>query len=75
MSTGKIKEVSALVADVLNLSPDAVGPAASTENLPQWDSLAHLQICLAFQERYGVSLSMEAIASATSVVKLAELLP
>jgi acyl carrier protein len=67
--------VSALVASVLDLPNDAVGANASMENTPQWDSLAQLNICLALQEKTGVVLDMEAIASSTSVTALAALIP
>lgn len=67
--------VAALVASVLNLPEGTVGADASMESLPKWDSLAHLNICLAFQERFGVVLDMETIASSTSVASLAALLP
>jgi acyl carrier protein len=66
--------VSALVASVLNLSDGAVGAGASMESVAEWDSLAHLNICLAFQERFGVVLDMETVASSISVEKLAALL-
>ena len=71
----KIDEVTGLVASVLNLPPSAINADASMENTPQWDSLAQLNICLAFQERYGVSMDMETIAHSTSVAKLLELVP
>jgi len=66
--------VAALVASVLNLSITEVGNDASMDSIPQWDSLAQLNICLAFQDRFGVSMDMEMIATATSVAKLAALL-
>lgn len=73
--SGKSAEVASVVASVLNLPAAEVTADASMENLPQWDSLAQLNICLAFQERFGVALDMETIASSTSVAKLAALLP
>lgn len=71
----KSSEVAALVASVLNLPVTSVGPTASSQTLPQWDSLAHLRICMAFQEKYSVEMGMETIAEATSVSKLAQLIP
>ena len=75
MNTENTARVAALVASVLNLLNDAVGPEATMESIGPWDSLAQLNICLAFQEKFGVDLDMETIATATSVAKLAELLP
>jgi acyl carrier protein len=67
--------VAALVASVLSLPEGAVGAGDSMASLPEWDSLAHLNICLGFQERFGVTMDMEAIAASTSVSALASLLP
>lgn len=67
--------VSALVASILNLPDGAVGADAPMESVSKWDSLAHLNICLAFEERFGVVLDMETIASSTSVAKLVTLIP
>ncbi|MGC1159477.1 MAG: acyl carrier protein [Acidobacteriaceae bacterium] len=73
--SGKSAEVASVVASVLNLPAAEVTADASMENLPQWDSLAQLNICLAFQERFGIAMDMETIASSTSVAKLVALLP
>ncbi len=71
MTTKNAALVSALVASVLNLPDGAVGADASMESISKWDSLAHLNICLAFQERFGVEFDMETITNSTSVAKLA----
>ncbi|MGA8729419.1 MAG: acyl carrier protein [Terracidiphilus sp.] len=67
--------IAALIASVLGLPEGAVSADASMEDVPKWDSLAQLNICLAFQEQFGADLDMETIANATSVAKLATLLP
>jgi acyl carrier protein len=74
MTAANTKLVTDLVASVLNLPKDAIGTEASMENMSQWDSLAHLNICLAFQERFGVELDMETVARSTSVASLTKLL-
>jgi acyl carrier protein len=75
MNSQNTKRVIELVASVLNLPESSIGPEASMENLSNWDSLAQLNICLGFEERFNVALDMETIASSTSVLKLASLLP
>ena len=75
MTAKNVALVTALVASVLNLPAGAVDPDASMESIPQWDSVAQLNICLEFQERFGVDLDMDTIASATNVARLASLLP
>lgn len=74
MMASNIERVSALIASTLGLSPDSVNAESSMETVPQWDSLAQLNICLAVQEQFGVDMDMDAIGNATSVAKLAALL-
>jgi len=74
MTTENVSLVTALVAGVLNLPKGSVDASASMETVPGWDSIAQLNICLEFQERFGVVLDMEGIAGATSVSKLCALL-
>jgi acyl carrier protein len=68
-------DVRKIVAEVLNVPLDRIGEDASTQTVPQWDSLAHLNICLRIQESYGTEMDMETIAHATSIRKLASLVP
>ena len=71
----KSQDVVRIVAEVVGLPLDQVGPNASMESLPEWDSLAQLTICMHFQERFGVEMDMDAIANATSIPALVALLP
>jgi acyl carrier protein len=75
MTTENVSLITTLIASVLSLPNGSVDAGASMETIPQWDSLAQLNICLEFQERFGVVLDMETIANATSVSKLCALLP
>ena len=45
------------------------------ENTPAWDSVEHMNICLAFEQRFGVGLDMAAIDDAVSVKSLAAQVP
>ena len=67
-------DVISVVASVLNVPAADVPPDASMETLPDWDSLAQLNICMLVGERFGVEMDMDAIAEATSVPALVELL-
>jgi acyl carrier protein len=63
----------ALVAEALGVPPGNIAPDASMETLREWDSLGQLKICLCVQERYGIDMDMDAIASATSIPALSAL--
>jgi acyl carrier protein len=75
MTEQKVCAVIALVAQALNMEEDELGPDSSMSNVLAWDSVEQLNICLAFEQRFGKHLDMDAIASAISVQALAALVP
>jgi acyl carrier protein len=75
MQDPKIQAVISLVAEVLKIPTDDLGPESSMINTPLWDSIEHLDICLAFEKRFDTSLDVEAISTATSIRALAAIVP
>jgi acyl carrier protein len=75
MREDKIQAVIALIAEVLGVQKDELGPNSSMENTPSWDSVEHLNICLAFEQRFGVALDMDTIGAAVSIKSLAAQVP
>jgi acyl carrier protein len=73
MQDSKIQAVIALVAEILKVSPDDLGPDSSMINTPLWDSVEHLDVCLAFEKRFNTSLDVDAISTATSIRALAKI--
>ena len=57
----------ALLATALDCPQEAVPPESAIGTLPQWDSLAHIKIVLAVEERLGRSLTTDEILSITSL--------
>jgi acyl carrier protein len=70
----KIRAAAALVAEILGVPQDTVGPDTSMENTPAWDSVEHMNILLEFERRFGKIPDLDAIARATSVREIAELI-
>jgi acyl carrier protein len=75
MQDSKIRAVISLVAEVLKVSADNLGPESSMTNTPLWDSIEHMDICLAFEKRFNTSLDVDAISTATSIRALAAIVP
>jgi len=46
-----------VMADVFGLAPDDIGQDASIDSIEAWDSLKHLNLVLALEERFGVSFT------------------
>ena len=45
------------------------------DDTPAWDSSEHMNICLLFEQKFGVKLNMDMIMTATSVRAFAALIP
>jgi acyl carrier protein len=75
MEDPKIQLVIALVAEILKIPENDLGPDSSMVNTPLWDSIEHLDICLAFEKRFKTSLDMDGISTATSIRALAAIVP
>jgi acyl carrier protein len=64
-----------LMADVLEVPMDRLSPEVDREELPEWDSLAHLRLITALEEEFGIRPSMSEIGNVRSfgdLVSLAE---
>lgn len=47
--------------DVFNLKPEEVYDNLTPSNVPNWDSMQHLNLIVSIEERFGVSFSPEEI--------------
>ncbi len=65
----EIKEVMATVFDV---SIDLIEDDASTDTIEKWDSLRHMNLILALEEEFDISIPDEEVGSMTNykLVKL-----
>ena len=56
---------------MLSASPRCSGAVARAASTPAdvelWDSLGHLRVCMALEERYGVQIPMEEVGELQSV--------
>jgi acyl carrier protein len=71
----KILAAVRFIAATLDLPEDELGPDSSMDNTPDWDSSEHMNICLLFEQQFGVKMDMDIIISATSIRALAALIP
>ncbi len=72
------EKLKAVISAVLNVGIGSIGPDSSRDTIESWDSLRHLNLILALEEEFGVTLPDEDGANATSyqllVIVLRELL-
>lgn len=69
MENIKIKQVMSLVFEV---PLESIADDASSDNIENWDSLRHLNLILALEEEFGVSIPDEEVGNLVNY-KLIEL--
>ena len=69
LSEEKLKSV---VAAMLEIEPADVGPATSTDTVPQWDSVRHMNLVIALESAFDITIPDEDVANLTSypIIKL-----
>jgi acyl carrier protein len=55
-----------VMATVLRVPADSIGPDSSMDTVPGWDSLRHLTLVLALEDEFGVQIPDEEAGSITS---------
>lgn len=54
------------IADTLGVEPDAIDDDFSMDTVERWDSLRHMNLVLAIEEEFGVTIPDEDAANITS---------
>jgi citrate synthase len=60
-------DLNALVAQQLKISPDQVTDETGMMTCAEWDSLAHVDLMLALEQRYGVTIDHDQILDLVDV--------
>lgn len=55
-----------VMATMLNVDVATIGPDSSMDNIPTWDSLRHMNIVLALEEEFKVTIPDEDAGNITS---------
>jgi acyl carrier protein len=68
---GRVREV---VARVFGIDPSRVDDGASPDTVEGWDSMGHLNLVCALEERFGISIDIADAMEMVNVAKIRELL-
>lgn len=66
-----VDAVCEVIADVFGLPRAEVTEATIREQVPEWDSVGHLNLMLALEDRFGTSFSVDEMAALDSVASIA----
>ena len=65
------EELRAIAADILEVDPSEIDEDSSPETIDSWDSVQHLNLVLAIEEQYGITLDPEEISNVETLGDLA----
>jgi len=66
--------VQVLLAEAIQVPVDMVSTDLTFGDLPQWDSLGHMEVMLKLEEEFGVAIDAEMIARLISVPEICRFL-
>jgi acyl carrier protein len=67
-----VDRVCDVIVDVFGVPRDELGVATVREDIPEWDSVGHLNLMLALEEAFNVSFSVDEMPELVSVKAIVE---
>ncbi|MHC4565614.1 MAG: acyl carrier protein [Planctomycetota bacterium] len=61
------EKVRAIMVEIFQVSENKIPPDLEQEDLENWDSLQHLNLMLALEQEFEVTLDVDDLATLTSV--------
>ena len=68
------QRVQALLAEAIQVPGEMVTPDLSFGDLPQWDSLGHMEVMLRLEDEFGVAIDADTIAQLISIPEICHFL-
>ncbi len=62
-----IEQVQVALAEALQTPVDAITPELALGDLPQWDSMGHMEVMMLLEQKFGVEINADTIAALISV--------
>jgi acyl carrier protein len=66
-SPALIEQVQAILAEAIQVPIEDITPDLAFGDLPQWDSMGHMEVMLRLEEKFGVEINADTIATLVSV--------
>jgi citrate synthase len=66
-TTSLSQQVQDLLGEALGVSTEEVTSSLAFGDIPQWDSMGHMEVMMLLEARYGVEITAETIGALTSV--------
>lgn len=73
MTSTVLEQVRSMASDLFGIPADQISGSSSPETIEAWDSVQHLNLVLALEERFNLQLSPEEIEQMKNVRDIANL--
>lgn len=71
MTDDVLDQVAETASELFNVPRAQLTPASSPDSVPDWDSVQHLNLVLALEQRFGVQFDPEDIEKMRSIGEIA----
>ena len=72
--TANLDRVREVIATTFELPPEKVNRESSSQTIEEWDSVAHINLVMALEEKFGTSFTMEEIAEMHDVMTICKVI-
>jgi acyl carrier protein len=62
-----IEQVQSALAEALQTSIEEITPDLALGDLPQWDSMGHMEVMMLLEQKFGIEINADTIAALISV--------
>mgnify|MGYP001068323282 CR=1 FL=1 len=66
-TTNLVNDIQALLVEALHIGAEQATPDLAFGDLPQWDSMGHMEVMMLLEQHFGVEINNDTIANLTSV--------
>jgi acyl carrier protein len=73
LTASTFEQVKSIASDIFGVPTDKITAESSPETIENWDSMQHLNLVLAVEEKFGVQLNPEDIEQMKSIGAVAKL--
>jgi len=60
------QRIQSLLIEALHATPELVTPDLQFGDLPQWDSMGHMEVMICLENEFGIEINPDTIANLTS---------
>jgi acyl carrier protein len=73
LTASTLQQVRSIASDIFGVPADKITPESSPETIETWDSMQHLNLVLAIEDKFGVQLEPEDIEQMKNIGAVAAL--